>query len=181
MTVARRPVSEELIHAPHLIHCEVNLPMCRAAVEFDGLGVSAIVLRREEVWLGEAGGVVELFNLLWEQSQIEVTFEIGSNDFERGSGRHGIGKSEKITFTNDKGRLSEEQIAKMFFPRQFVDDDKMAKERVDAKNAFVGLHATRGAAEESGDDNGLSEKLHEGEKNRSCIPSRMASCVWILL
>merc|ERR1712144_176277 len=48
------------------------------------------------------------------QPQIEVTFEIDSNGMLNvGAEDKGTGKSEKITITNDKGRLTEEQIEKM--------------------------------------------------------------------
>merc|ERR1719230_1491027 len=44
------------------------------------------------------------------QPQIEVTFEIDSNGILNvGAEDKGTGKSEKITITNDKGRLTEEQ------------------------------------------------------------------------
>merc|ERR1712224_1151611 len=78
------------------------------------------------------------------------------------------GKSEKITMANDKGRLTEEQIEKMIKEaEQFADEDKKVKERVDAKNAFDGyLHSMRGAAEGSGDNKGLSEKLDSEEKEK---------------
>merc|ERR1712013_393683 len=50
---------------------------------------------------------------------------------------------------------------------QFADEDKKVKERVDAKNAFDGyIHSMRGAAEGSGDNKGLSEKLEEDEKEQ---------------
>merc|ERR1712085_73359 len=80
----------------------------------------------------------------------------------------GTGKSEKITITNDKGRLTEEQIEKMIKEaEQFADEDKKVKERVDAKNAFDGyLHSMRSAAEGSGENKGLSEKLDEDEKEK---------------
>merc|ERR1712012_820284 len=100
---------------------------------------------------------------------IEVTFEIDSNGILNvGAEDKGTGKSEKITITNDKGRLTEEQIEKMIQEaEQFADEDKKVKERVDAKNAFDGyLHAMRGAAEGSGDNKGLSEKLDEDEKEQ---------------
>merc|ERR1719355_406892 len=46
--------------------------------------------------------------------QIEVTFEIDSNGIlVVGAEDKGTGNSEKITITNDKGRLTEEQIEKM--------------------------------------------------------------------
>merc|ERR1711968_242145 len=71
------------------------------------------------------------------QPQIEVTFEIDSNGILNvGAEDKATGKSEKITITNDKGRLTEEQIEKMIKEaEQFADEDKKVKERVDAKNA----------------------------------------------
>merc|ERR1712098_72728 len=80
----------------------------------------------------------------------------------------GTGKTEKITITNDKGRLTEEQIEKMIKEaEQFADEDKKVKERVDARNAFDGyLHAMRSSAEGSGENKGLSEKLDSDEKEQ---------------
>merc|ERR1719163_2364864 len=49
----------------------------------------------------------------------------------------------------------------------FADEDKKVKERVDAKNGFDGyLHSMRAAAEGSGDNKGLSEKLESEEKEQ---------------
>merc|ERR1712138_72467 len=101
------------------------------------------------------------------QPQVEVTFEIDSNGILNvGAEDKGTGKSEKITITNDKGRLTEEQIEKMIKEaEQFADEDKKVKERVDAKNSFDGyLHSMRSAVEGSGADKGLSEKIGEDEK-----------------
>merc|ERR1712151_313427 len=103
------------------------------------------------------------------QPQIEVTFEIDSNGILNvGAEDKGTGKSEKITITNDKGRLTEEQIEKMIKEaEQFADEDKKVRERVDAKNAFDGyLHSMRSAAEGSGENKGLSEKLDDDEKEQ---------------
>merc|ERR1712157_393334 len=103
------------------------------------------------------------------QPQIEVMFEIDSNGILNvGAEDKGTGKSEKITITNDKGRLTEEQIEKMIKEaEQFADEDKKVKERVDAKNAFDGyLHSMRAAVEGSGDNKGLSEKLDDEEKEQ---------------
>merc|ERR1711903_252430 len=103
------------------------------------------------------------------QPQIEVTFEIDSNGLlQVGAEDKGTGKSEKITITNDKGRLTEEQIEKMIKEaEQFADEDKKVKERVDAKNAFDGyLHSMRSAVEGSGENKGLSEKLDSEEKEK---------------
>merc|ERR1712164_76820 len=101
--------------------------------------------------------------------QIEVTFEIDSNGILNvGAEDKGTGKSEKITITNDKGRLTEEEIEKMIKDAEtYADEDKKVKERVDAKNAFDGyLHSMRSAAEGSGDNKGLSEKLDDDEKEQ---------------
>merc|ERR1711988_1165291 len=89
------------------------------------------------------------------QPQIEVTFEIDSNGILNvGAEDKATGKSEKITITNDKGRLTEEQIEKMIKEaEQFADEDKKVKERVDAKNAFDGyLHSMKSAVEGSGEN-----------------------------
>jgi len=103
------------------------------------------------------------------QPQIEVTFEIDSNGIlQVGATDKATGKGEKITITNDQGRLTEDQIEKMINEaEQFADEDKRVKELVDAKNAFDGyLHSMRSALDGSGDSKGLSEKLEEDEKEK---------------
>ena len=48
------------------------------------------------------------------QPQIDVTFEIDANGILNVKAEEkGSGKSEKITITNDKGRLSQEEIERM--------------------------------------------------------------------
>merc|ERR1712230_42694 len=103
------------------------------------------------------------------QPQIEVTFEIDTNGILNVAAEDkSTGKKETITITNDKGRLTEDQIEKMIKEaEQFADEDKKVKERVDAKNAFDGyLHSMRSAVEGSGDNKGLSEKLDSDEKEK---------------
>merc|ERR1712174_141961 len=47
------------------------------------------------------------------------------------------GKSEKITITNDKGRLSAEEIEKMVQDAEkFKDEDDKIRKKVDAKNGL---------------------------------------------
>merc|ERR1711979_40051 len=68
--------------------------------------------------------------------QIEVTFDVDSNGILNVSAlEKGSGKAEKITITNDKGRLSKEDIEKMVndAEKYKADDDKQ-KERISAKN-----------------------------------------------
>merc|ERR1712227_1012001 len=101
------------------------------------------------------------------QPQIEVTFEIDSNGILNvGAEDKGTGKAEKITITNDKGRLTEEEIEKMIKEaEQFAEEDKLAKERIGARNAFDGyIHSMKSAVEGSGDNKGLGEKMDEDEK-----------------
>merc|ERR1711975_113162 len=101
------------------------------------------------------------------QPQIEVTFEIDSNGILNvGAEDKGTGASEKITITNDKGRLTEEEIEKMIREaEEFAEEDKLAKERIDARNAFDGyLHSMKSAVEGSGENKGLGEKMDEDEK-----------------
>merc|ERR1712010_266052 len=84
--------------------------------------------------------------------QIEVSFEIDANGILNvGAEDKGTGKSEKITITNDKGRLTEEDIERMIKEaEEFADEDKKVKERIDAKNAFDGyLHSLKSAVEGS--------------------------------
>jgi len=101
------------------------------------------------------------------QAQIEVTFEIDANGILQVKAQDkGTGKTEEITITNDKGRLTEEEIEKMIKDaEEFAEEDKKVKERVDAKNAFDGyLHSMKTAVEGSGENKGLSEKLDDDEK-----------------
>merc|ERR1712147_45501 len=70
------------------------------------------------------------------QPQIEVTFEVDANGILNvGAEDKGSGKSEKITITNDSGRLSPEEIERMVQEaEEFAEEDKLEKDRIDAKN-----------------------------------------------
>jgi heat shock protein 5 len=98
------------------------------------------------------------------QPQIEVTFEIDSNGILNVSAEDkGTGKSEKITITNDKGRLTEEEIDRMIKEaEENADADKAVKERIEAKNAFDGyIHSLKSAVEGS-----LADKMDEEDKEK---------------
>merc|ERR1712209_369807 len=70
--------------------------------------------------------------------QIEVTFEIDENSILTVTGvEKGIGKSETISITNDKGRLTKEEIEQMIADAdKYAAEDKVIKERIDAKHAL---------------------------------------------
>ena len=68
--------------------------------------------------------------------QIEVTFDIDANGILNVSAvDKSSGKQEKITITNDKGRLSKEEIERMVSDAEkFKAEDDKQKERIAAKN-----------------------------------------------
>jgi len=70
--------------------------------------------------------------------QIEVTFDVDANGILNVSAMEkGSGKAEKITITNDKGRLSNEEIEKMVNDAEkFKDEDDKQKDRITAKNGL---------------------------------------------
>merc|ERR1712054_76085 len=70
--------------------------------------------------------------------QIEVTFDIDSNGILNVSAcDKSTGKQNKITITNDKGRLSKEDIERMVNDAEkFKADDEKQKERISSKNGL---------------------------------------------
>merc|ERR1739841_313988 len=70
--------------------------------------------------------------------QIEVTFDIDANGILNVSAcDKSTGKQNKITITNDKGRLSKEEIERMVNDAEkFKDDDEKQKDRISSKNGL---------------------------------------------
>ena len=70
--------------------------------------------------------------------QIEVTFDVDANGILNVSAvEKGSGKQEKITITNDKGRLSKEEIERMVNDAEkYKNEDEAQKEKVTAKNGL---------------------------------------------
>ena len=68
--------------------------------------------------------------------QIEVTFDIDANGILNVSAvDKSTGKQNKITITNDKGRLSKDDIERMVQEAEkYKEDDEKQKERIKAKN-----------------------------------------------
>jgi heat shock protein 5 len=98
--------------------------------------------------------------------QIEVTFEIDANGILQVSAADkGTGKSEKITITADKGRLSQEEIERMVREaEEFADEDKKVKARIDAKNGLESyLYNLKNTLED--EEKGISEKIEAAEKS----------------
>mmetsp|Transcript_11890 Transcript_11890/g.28556 ORF Transcript_11890/g.28556 Transcript_11890/m.28556 type:complete len:718 (+) Transcript_11890:322-2475(+) len=70
--------------------------------------------------------------------QVEVTFQVDANGIlEVTAADKGTGKSEKITITSEKGRLSESEIEKMIQEaEQYAEEDRLLKQRVDSRNGL---------------------------------------------
>merc|ERR1712212_219776 len=95
--------------------------------------------------------------------QIEVTFDIDANGILNVSAADkSTGKQNKITITNDQGRLSKEEIERMVADAdKFKADDEKQKERIAAKN---GLESYCFNMKSTLDDEKLKEKISEDEK-----------------
>jgi heat shock protein 5 len=97
--------------------------------------------------------------------QIEVTFEIDENSILTVSAADkGTGKKESITITNDKGRLTKEEIDQMIADSEkYADEDKAIKEKIDAKNQFENyIYQMKNSVE---DKEKLAEKLSDEDKS----------------
>jgi len=68
--------------------------------------------------------------------QIEVTFDVDANGIMQVNALDKTtGKHNKITITNDKGRLSAEEVEEMIkMAKEMEKEDQMAKEKVEMKN-----------------------------------------------
>merc|ERR1712139_240052 len=97
--------------------------------------------------------------------QIEVTFEIDANGILQVSAEDkGTGKSEKITITAEKGRLSEEEIERMVEEaEQFAEEDKKVKDRIDARNGLESyLYNLKNTLDD--DEKGVSDNISAEDK-----------------
>jgi len=99
--------------------------------------------------------------------QVEVTFEIDANGILQVSAEDkGTGKSEKITITAEKGRLSEEEIERMVQEaEEFAEEDKKVKEKVDKRNALEGYaYNLRNTLND--EEKGVADKISEEDKEK---------------
>ncbi|QRG36837.1 heat shock protein SSA2 [Candidozyma auris] len=94
--------------------------------------------------------------------QIEVTFDIDANGILNVSAlEKGTGKTQKITITNDKGRLSKEEIERMVSEAEkFKEEDEKEAARVQAKN---GLESYAYSLKTSLGEEQLKSKLEQSD------------------
>jgi len=95
--------------------------------------------------------------------QIEVTFDIDANGILNVSAADkSTGKQNKITITNDKGRLSKEEIERMVNDAEkFKADDEKQKDRISAKN---GLESYCFNMKTTLDDEKVKDKISEDDR-----------------
>ncbi|CAG9861013.1 unnamed protein product [Phyllotreta striolata] len=84
--------------------------------------------------------------------KIEVTFDLNADGILNVSARDSsTGKSEKITITNDKGRLSKAEIDKMLSEAEkYAAEDEQQRQRITARNQLEGyIFSAKQAAEDA--------------------------------
>ena len=108
--------------------------------------------------------------------QIEVTFQIDENSILSVTAKErGTGKTESITITNDKGRLSKEDIERMIHDAEKnAESDRILKEKLEAKQSLEQyLYTMRATINDrdkladklEGDDkSNIKDALNEGEQ-----------------
>ena len=95
--------------------------------------------------------------------QIEVTFDIDANGIMNVSAADkSTGKENKITITNDKGRLTKEEIERMVNEaEQFKQEDEAQREKISAKNALESYAFNMKSTVE---DDKIKDKISESDK-----------------
>merc|ERR1712207_101760 len=97
--------------------------------------------------------------------QIEVSFEIDANGILNvGAEDKGTGKEEKITITNDKGRLSQEDIERMVQEaEEFQEEDKKVRDKIESRNALENyVYSMKNTLGDS--EKGVADKIGDDDK-----------------
>ncbi|KAM0201336.1 hypothetical protein ACHAPA_005369 [Fusarium lateritium] len=96
--------------------------------------------------------------------QIEVSFELDANGILKVSAHDkGTGKQESITITNDKGRLTPEEIERMVAEAEkYAEEDKATRERIEARNGLENYAFS--LKNQVNDEEGLGGKIEDEDK-----------------
>jgi len=99
------------------------------------------------------------------QPQIEITYDLDVNSILNVTAvEKSTGKNNKIVITNDKGRLSKDDIDRLVKEAEkFKDEDNKVKERIEAKN---GLEQYCYQVKQSVNDAKLKDKFSEDERKQ---------------
>ena len=97
--------------------------------------------------------------------QIEVTFDMDANGIMNVSAlEKGTGKTNKIVITNDKGRLSKEEIERMLSEAEkYKEEDEAETSRISAKN---GVESYAYSLKNTMSDSKVDEKLDADDKEK---------------
>jgi len=97
--------------------------------------------------------------------QIEVTFDVDANGILNVSAvEKGTGKSNKITITNDKGRLSKEDIERMVSEAEkYKEEDEQEASRIAGKN---GLESYSYSLKNTLSEEKFKEKVSDDEREK---------------
>ncbi|CAR26057.1 hypothetical protein ZYGR_0E00340 [Zygosaccharomyces rouxii] len=104
--------------------------------------------------------------------QIEVTFDVDSNGILNVSAvEKGTGKTNKITITNDKGRLSKEDIERMVAEAEkFKEEDEKETSRIQSKNQLESIaYSLKSTVSEAGDKLEAADKETVSKKAEETI------------
>merc|ERR1711976_74803 len=99
------------------------------------------------------------------EPQIEVTFDIDANGILNVSAQEkATGKVEKITITNDKCRLSKEDIEKLVKDAEkYKSEDEQLRKKIESKNSYEHyIYSIRNTT----DDEKLKDKFDEADKKK---------------
>jgi L1 cell adhesion molecule like protein len=96
--------------------------------------------------------------------QIEVTFDIDANGILNVSAQDkSTGKQNKITITNDKGRLSKDEIERMVQEAEkYKADDEQQRDRIGAKNS---LESYAFNMKQTIEDEKLKDKISDSDRD----------------
>lgn len=98
--------------------------------------------------------------------QIEVSFSLDANGILKvEAADKGTGKSESITITNDKGRLSKDEIDRMVQEAEkYAEQDAEVKNKIEARNSFENYAHMLKTQLKDKSETGLADKLDDDDK-----------------
>jgi endoplasmic reticulum chaperone BiP len=108
--------------------------------------------------------------------QIEVSFDVDANGIlSISAADKGTGKTESLTITSEKGRLSEQEIERMVKEAEdFAEQDAAERDKVQAKNSLEAyLYNLKNSISDT-----LAEKLAEGDKS-TLVKTVDDALVWL--
>lgn len=100
--------------------------------------------------------------------QIEVTFELDANGILKvGATDKATGKSNSIVITNDKGRLSKEEIERMVEEAEkYAEQDNEVREQIEARNGLENYaHSLKNQITDATGDSSLASVIDEDDRD----------------